>query len=164
MVHYRSTSALIRINCWLIWDLNLIDSILINFHSSISGRRREVQGSGNHRSAHQAARDWWKQDQDPRTRSSVRPEGAGSFVHEDWPHRGCYPHPLGLHPQEGRSPWSSFVDTRYATTTLLGTFLLCHFSWINDSNVPKLMAFFDRRGISNLLQITFRPSFRIQML
>jgi len=40
-------------------------------------------------------------------RCPVRSACFGPFVHEDRPRRGRHPHPIGLHPQEGRSPWSS---------------------------------------------------------
>lgn len=78
------------------------------------------------RAAHQAARHRRHQDQDARPGCPVGPACPGPLRHEDWPHRGCHAHPHRLHPQKGRSPWTSFVD-RFVipdqTTVLLFTTL-----------------------------------------
>lgn len=53
--------------------------------------------------------------QDPRPWRPVRPPRPRPLRHENRPHRGCYSHSLRLHPSEGRSPWSPFVETCVAS-------------------------------------------------
>lgn len=67
-------------------------------------------GAGRERAAHQAARHWWQPHQDPWPRRSVRAACAGPLRHQDWPHRGCDPHPHRLHPPEGWPPRSPPVS------------------------------------------------------
>lgn len=53
--------------------------------------------------------------QDPRPWRPVRPPRPRPLRHENRPHRGRYSHSLRLHPSEGRSPWSPFVETCVAS-------------------------------------------------
>merc|ERR1712150_14435 len=72
-----------------------------------------VQDSWHHRSSHQAQSYWRKQDQDSRTWCPVCPSCFGPFWNEDRTYRGCNPHPLRQHPQEGRSQRRTSLDCYY---------------------------------------------------
>lgn len=75
-----------------------------------------MQNVGHYRTAHQTACDRWQQDEDARTWRPVGVARLGPFIDEDWPYRGRDSHSVGLDPQEGRSPWSSFVESKMRET------------------------------------------------
>jgi hypothetical protein len=65
-----------------------------------------LQGTRYLRPPRQDPSNWWKRHQDPRSRCSVCSPRSCSCRYAYWSYRGCHPHPVRFHKEEGWSPWS----------------------------------------------------------